>query len=111
MLECNKFNLYKNFINPINWSYEDRLEYKAFWQDICDSTDAGSKDIGTPVFEDNWLTKLFPLEITKSFDKRSTNEDSNLPDMPVVFMPEKDITKCVAKPKVDHSKTATISLM
>ncbi len=76
------------------------MEYKIFWQSICDSTDTGCKDIDTPIFEDNWLTKLFLLEVTKSFDKRSTNEASNLPDMPVVFMPEKDSTKCVAKPKV-----------
>ena len=106
MFDCDKYNLPKDFINPLSWSYEDRLEYKTFWQDICDSTDAGCKDIGTPIFEDKWMAKLFPIEVKKCFNKRSTNEATNLPDMPVVFIPEKDSTECVAKPKVCHSKTA-----
>ena len=88
-------------VTSIEWNTKYQLAYEDFWNDVVNSSNFKSRYICTSFPVKKW-TNIFPLYLKKSFVKRSTDDENSL-DMPVVFIPEKSTTKCVAKPKVFFS--------
>ena len=101
--------MFNNSVLPMKWHYKDQLAYQEFWKDVLYNTTLEVPNIGSQFLE-NGRTALFPLRIQKSINRRSIN-DQNAMDMPVVFMPEKSTSECVAKPKVLPFKNTVFSIL
>ena len=98
MTDCIPIAMFDKTIFPIKWNYKNRLAYEEFWQDILNSSQIEPIHLNSQKVEDRW-TDMFSLTTMKSVNKRSS-EGTNSMDMPVVFMPQKSSTECVAKSKV-----------
>ena len=109
MTDCIPIAMLDKTIFPIKWTYKNRLAYEEFWKDILNSSKLGPIYLNSQNEEDRWID-MFSLTTMKSVKKRSS-ENTNAMDMPVVFMPQKSSTDCVAKPKVYHIHTDRIVII
>ena len=110
MLNCNwNGQIFNNSVLPTKWHYKDQLAYQEFWKDVLYNTTLVFPMIGLQFLE-NGRTGLFSLKIQKSINRRSINDENSM-DMPVVFMPEKSASECVAKPKVVPFKNTVFTIL
>ena len=102
MTDCSSISTLDKTISAIKWNNRTCLAYEEFWQDILNGSKVEPIYLNSQKLEERF-TDVFSLTTAKSVNKRSS-ENTNKMDMPVVFMPQKSSTECVAKPKVYHVK-------